>query len=110
MRTHAGLPCLRPEAASTQRDEGRSLMTVDVTVLMTAYQSAATIDAALTPLLHQDFGGTYEVLVVDDASTDATAERLRARSAADSRLRVITLPVNGGQTAALSNRHRADGS
>jgi glycosyltransferase involved in cell wall biosynthesis len=44
---------------------------------------------------------TAEILVVDDGSTDATAAELRAAALADPRCRVITLPENRGQAAAL---------
>ena len=44
----------------------------------------------------------YEILLVDDGSTDGTGERLRALEAADPRVRVLTLRRNFGQTAAFS--------
>lgn len=46
-------------------------------------------------------GISYEVLFVDDGSTDASPAVLRALAAADPRLRVVRLGRNAGQSAAL---------
>jgi glycosyltransferase involved in cell wall biosynthesis len=46
--------------------------------------------------------GSYEVIFVDDGSTDATAERVRAevQRDADGRFRLLSLAENGGESAA----------
>jgi glycosyltransferase involved in cell wall biosynthesis len=47
-------------------------------------------------------GRSYEIIYVDDGSTDDSLARLREVAAADSRVRVISFRRNYGQTAAMS--------
>lgn len=47
-------------------------------------------------------GGSYEVILVDDGSRDASAEELAAIAAADQRVKVVQFRRNFGQTAAMS--------
>ena len=54
------------------------------------------ITAALDSL-----GQPYEVIIVDDGSTDQTAQRLKELARSDSRLKVIHLRRNFGQTPAM---------
>jgi glycosyltransferase involved in cell wall biosynthesis len=48
------------------------------------------------------FGRPYEIIVIDDGSTDDTFDQLRALQARDSKLRVIRFRRNFGQTAAFA--------
>jgi glycosyltransferase involved in cell wall biosynthesis len=57
----------------------------------------AEVTAALEP-----WGRTYEVLLIDDGSTDGSAAILKRLQAADARLRVIRFRRNFGQTAAFA--------
>lgn len=61
------------------------------------------------PLLHEEltraFSGTgihYEVVIIDDGSTDATFAQLEQMYRSDSRVRVIRFTRNFGQTAAFA--------
>lgn len=47
-------------------------------------------------------GEDYEIIFVDDGSTDGTYQRLKQLAEKDSRLKVIRFKRNYGQTAAMS--------
>jgi hopene-associated glycosyltransferase HpnB len=52
----------------------------DVTAIIPARDEAETIERAVASLVAQDYPGELRVIVVDDASQDATATRARAAS------------------------------
>lgn len=68
-----------------------------VSVVMAAYNGAHLIGETLASLSAQTFGD-FEVLVVDDCSTDATRDVVAAWP--DARVRLIAAPVNGGPVRA----------
>jgi len=59
-------------------------------VIVPAYNEAAYLDRALGSLLHQDYDGEYEVIVVDNNSSDDTAA-----IAAQYGVQVVTEPQQG---------------
>ncbi len=63
--------------------------------------SVAELYRELTTVL-EGFGRPYEILVIDDGSTDDTFAKLAALQAADARMRVIQFRRNFGQTAAFA--------
>jgi len=74
-----------------------------VSVIMANYQGAAHIGAALASVLGQTFS-SLEVIVSDDASSDASLAIVQAAMRSDSRVRLIEAPANGGPARA---RNRA---
>jgi glycosyltransferase involved in cell wall biosynthesis len=64
-------------------------------------ENVADLHRELTASL-EAYGRPYEVLFVDDGSRDATLARLVEIESADSRVRVLRLRRNFGQTAAFS--------
>ena len=67
----------------------------DVTIVLIGYNDAARLPRALQSCREQTLS-SIEILVVDDASTDATAQVIAAAEAADPRVRGIRLPENSG--------------
>lgn len=66
-----------------------------VSILIPAYNCEDTLGFALDSILDQTYRN-IEVIVADDASTDATALVVRDRMAADPRVRYIALATNSG--------------
>jgi glycosyltransferase involved in cell wall biosynthesis len=60
------------------------------------FNAEGTIERCLRSILDQS-GPSFEIIAVDDASTDATVERVRA--IADPRLSLVELPENAGPSA-----------
>ena len=79
-------------------------MSPDLSVVIPLLDEAPNIEALYRELTQtlEDWGRPYEVVLVDDGSTDGTFELLSRLHAADPRLRVIRLRRNFGQTAAFS--------
>jgi succinoglycan biosynthesis protein ExoO len=70
-----------------------------VSVIVAAFDAEAFIDRALRSALDQD-GAPVEVLVIDDCSTDGTANVVEAWSREDARVRLIRSAANRGPSAA----------
>ncbi len=73
-------------------------------IIVPVYNGAATIERCLDALLHQTISvEQYEVIVVDDGSSDATVERVRAWMARHPELRVIIAQQQNAGPAAARN-------
>lgn len=70
-----------------------------VSVVMPAWNAAATIARSIESVLAQSHR-QVELLVVDDASTDATAGLVAGYAAADVRVRLLRQAANGGVATA----------
>jgi glycosyltransferase involved in cell wall biosynthesis len=70
-----------------------------LSVVIPVYNEAATVDRILDAVRRVEV--SKEIVLVDDASTDGTRERLREIAAGDPTIRVLYHDVNQGKGAAL---------
>jgi glycosyltransferase involved in cell wall biosynthesis len=93
-------PPAQPLAAPVPDTDARP----GVSVVVPVHDEAENVERlwdALVPAL-ESLGRTYEVIVVDDGSRDDTYARLTQIANRDSRLKLVKLRRNYGQTAALA--------
>ncbi|MDR2208205.1 MAG: glycosyltransferase [Azoarcus sp.] len=74
-----------------------------VTVFMACFNAQETVENAIRSILSQSYTN-FELLVIDDCSTDSTVDIVRRIAAEDSRIRLIENTENQG---AYVNRNRA---
>ena len=79
-------------------------MTRDLSIVIPLLDEAPNLEQLYRELTEAlvEFGLDYELLFIDDGSTDATFELLARFQASDARVRVIRFRRNFGQTAAFS--------
>jgi glycosyltransferase involved in cell wall biosynthesis len=66
-----------------------------VTVIMPAFMAEATIELAVNSLLNQTWHN-LQIIIVDDASSDSTLQKAMAIAKRDSRVEILSNPVNVG--------------
>jgi succinoglycan biosynthesis protein ExoO len=71
----------------------------DVSFIVATYNAAPFVRAAIQSALDQR-GAAIEIVVVDDASTDTTAEIVQTMALADARIVLVRRGENGGPSAA----------
>lgn len=81
-------------------------MQAKVSVIVPFFDSAATLPRCLDSLCRQSLR-EIEIVCVDDASTDASAEVVRRCAGRDSRVRLLRLAANGGPGTARNAGIRA---
>ena len=81
---------LQPETKLSRADQALTL----ISVLLPCHNCASTLPGALDSLLEQTFTD-FEILAVNNGSTDHTGEVLRTYAAKDPRLRILRLEQAG---------------
>lgn len=89
--------------------EDDSALRTELSVIVPIYNEMDSIRPVLEEILAslESLKRPFEVLAVNDGSTDETADRLAGLQAACPRLRVLTLSANTGQSAAFGAGFRA---
>lgn len=72
-----------------------------ISVLMSVYNSELYLAEAIDSILSQTFTD-FEFIIVDDGSTDESGRILATYTKQDPRIRLLTLPENGGLANALN--------
>ena len=80
----------------------------DLSIVIPARNEAENIRALLHGIVAAlTTAPPFEIIVVDDGSTDATGDAVRAASAEDPRIRLLSHPRSAGQSAAVHSGVRA---
>jgi glycosyltransferase involved in cell wall biosynthesis len=75
---------------------------MDISVVIPVYNSRDIIGQCLDSMLRQDFKGSFEVILVDDCSTDGSREVIeRLAVGAPVPVKVLSTPANGGYPVAM---------
>jgi glycosyltransferase involved in cell wall biosynthesis len=78
-------------------------MDIEISVVVPAYNEEENVELCYREIIDtlEPLGISYEIIFVDDGSTDLTFKKLQYLSKNDDRLKVIKLRKNFGQSAAL---------
>jgi len=72
-----------------------------VAVILPAYNEAKVINQTIVSLLASDHPERFEIIVIDDGSTDGTLEKVRSTFSEEPRVQIYT-KENGGKASALN--------
>lgn len=79
---------------------------IKVSVIMACHNSSAYLDEAVSSVLSQSLDD-FELILINDCSTDNTLDIAMSYQAQDGRISVISLPMNSGPAAARNAGIRA---
>ncbi len=95
------------EECASLKEDG-NMPDIRISIIIPVYNSAPYLRECLDSILRQDMGA-YEVICVDDASTDGSLEILSSYAARDARFRVISQSHGGPGTARNRGIREAQG-
>jgi dolichol-phosphate hexosyltransferase len=72
-----------------------------LSILMPVYNERQRVERAITEVLETQLPSDFELIVVNDGSTDGTAEILQANGSWDGRVRLVEHETNQGKGAAV---------
>jgi glycosyltransferase involved in cell wall biosynthesis len=101
---HSELLMATPSTVATPTQGPTSARSLKISLAIPVYNEAESLDElyqGITGAL-QELDEPWEVVFVDDGSTDGSFEKLSAFAATDPRVRVVRLRRNFGQTAAMA--------
>ena len=94
-----------------EADTANTSATIDVSILIPAQDEAANLGPLLAEIVAVLDGEAFEIVVVDDASTDGTAATVERARQGDHRIRLLSNDVAAGKSGALWRAaHAARGS
>jgi glycosyltransferase involved in cell wall biosynthesis len=96
--TESGVIDFEFDSSGPHQERGEVLSVPDVSVIMATRNASATIEDAIHSLESQVFAGTYEIVVVDDCSSDETVVKIERLASA--LVRIVSLPKNVGRAKA----------
>jgi glycosyltransferase involved in cell wall biosynthesis len=77
-------------------------MLARISIVVPAYNEAENLPVLVSEVAAAMAGNDYELVIVDDGSTDESQQILAGLAAAEPRLRPFRMPGNRGQSAALA--------
>lgn len=98
----------RPRLALEWQTNGKRPRPLSTSIIIPCYNNArdtVTCVGSLRETLPADFAG--EIIIIDDASTDATGSELKALAGSDKRIRVLTHSKNAGFVMACNRGAKA---
>lgn len=75
----------------------------DISIIVTSYNAADSIGRALSSVLDTEYRSRFEVIVVDDCSTDGTREIVEEYAQEFGGIRFVTMPENSGSPSLPRN-------
>lgn len=90
-------------SAQAHESNGRMPAPAEVSVIVPVFNSAAEAAGVYTELCAglESYGRAFEIIFIDDASTDATWQRLNEIAQKDHRVKLLRMRSSFGETAAL---------